>query len=85
MHRSEGVAEEIEGVASGVEQPRLVLVQRESDARQPIASRLQHLGRVVPAENDEVVRVGDQHRTVPTVQAVLPERLDESMHVDVRQ
>jgi hypothetical protein len=47
VHRAEGVAEEIEGVASGVPQPRLVLVQREPDTGHPAPSRLQHLGRPV--------------------------------------
>src|SRR5262245_38460057 len=78
VHRSEGIAEKRKGLASGVTHSGLGLVQREPDAGHPSPSRLEDLVGSVPAEDHKVVSVGDQHRSVPTVQTVFAKRLDEA-------
>ena len=85
VHRPEGIAEEVEGLASGVAYTRLGLVQRETDAGHPSPSRFEDLTGAMPTQDHEIVRVGHQHRVVPTIQTMLAKRLDETMHVDVRQ
>src|SRR5262245_50455950 len=84
-HRSEGIAEKRKGLASRVTHSRLGLVQREPDAGHPSPGRLEDLIGSVSAEDHEVISIVDQHRAVPTVQTVFAKRLDETMHVDVRQ
>ena len=61
VHRAEGVAEEIEGVAPSIPHSRLAAVEREPDAGHPSPGRLEHLGRP-GRENDEVIGVGHRHR-----------------------
>src|SRR5262249_11470365 len=85
VHWSEGIAEKRKELASRVTHSGLGLVQREPDAGHPSPCRLEDLTGSVPAEDHKVVSVGDQHRSVPTVQTVFAKRLDEAMHVDVRQ
>src|SRR6267143_4254755 len=85
MHRTKGVAEKVEGLASGVAHTGLGLIYHEPDAGHPPPSRLEDRCRIVPTEDHEVISVRDQHRTIPTVQTVFAKRLDEPMHVDVRQ
>src|SRR5262249_48805772 len=85
VHRPEGIAEKRKGLASRVTHSGLGLVQREPDAGHPSPGRLEDLAGAVPAEDHKVVSIVDQYRAVPTVQTVCAKRLDEPMHVDVRQ
>src|SRR5262245_35791499 len=85
VHRSKGIAEKRKGLASCVAHSGLSLVQREPDAGHPSPYRLEDLAGSMPAEHHKVVSIVDQHRAVPTVKTVFAKRLDEAMHVDVRQ
>ena len=56
VHRPEGIAEEVEGLASGVAYTRLGLVQRETDAGHPSPSRFEDLTGAMPTQDHEIPR-----------------------------
>src|SRR6516165_12205002 len=83
MVRAEAVAKKVEAFASGVPDRGLRLVEDKSEFGHHSAGPRQRLGRVTTAENDEVVGIGDDVRSVDFSSSGAAPMLREAVHVQI--
>src|SRR3990172_12895606 len=81
--RPERVAQEVERFRASVANTRLRVIERQPDTSHPLSRPCQRGHGVTLAHDDEIVRIGDEPRSVLLPFVALPPRAKEAMHVDV--
>src|SRR6266849_2791732 len=84
-HRPKGVPQKGKRLAPPIDQPGLLLIERQAHLGEPPTTLREHLRRPVATQDHEVVRVVHEPCPVPPVEPPQTEDLQVAVHVEVRE